>query len=276
MNDATTPAPATTAEPPAKKKDGWRGWLQVALFAWILRCLVVAPFSIPSGSMLPNMWIGDYLFVTKWNYGYSKYSFLFDFPPISGRLFARTPTRGDIIVFRGPNGADWVKRAIGLPGDRIAVVNGAVFLNGQPLKREALAPVALPVSPNSPCVPGELSVPTLNPDGTAACKVPAYRETLPNGVSYLTLNSSDVSPTDNFAEVTVPAGHLFMMGDDRDDSADSRVPVAEGGLGFVPEDNLIGKATIRFWSTDGSSSWFNPISWFSALRANRIGGSYNS
>jgi signal peptidase I len=267
------------ADKASAKKGGLRSWLWLALFAWALRSLIVAPFSIPSGSMLPTMWIGDYLFVTKWNYGYSKFSFLFDFPPFEGQVLSRLPARGDIVIFRPPgrDKEDWVKRVIGLPGDRIAVQGGALILDGQPVKRVPAGDVTLPVSPNSPCrtIPDGFVRPTLDGKGDATCLTPAFRETLPNGVSYLTLNDIDGSPGDDFAEVTVPAGHVFLMGDNRDDSEDSRFPEAVGGLGMVPQDRLIGKATARFWSTDGSASWFNPISWFSALRTDRIGGRYS-
>jgi signal peptidase I len=275
MNDATE----TPAEAPRKKDSFWKSLLFLVVFAWVLRSLIIAPFSIPSGSMLPNMYIGDYLFVQKWPYGYSRYSFPLQIPSFSGRIFAKLPTRGDIVVFKlpGQENQDWVKRVIGLPGDRIAVVNGEVFLNGQALRRVPAGEGGVPISPNSPCKPLPLSRAALGKDG-AVCMTQAFRETLPNGPTYLTLNGLDGSPGDDFAETTVPEGHLFMMGDNRDDSADSRFPPAlgpTGGVGFLPLDHVVGRATVRFWSTDGSASWINPISWFTALRGERIGRSYN-
>ena len=269
-----------TAEKPPEKKESWiRFLLTFAIAAWILRSLIVAPFSIPSGSMLPTMWIGDYLFVQKWSYGYSRYSFPFQFPPIEGRLFGSVPDRGDIVVFRPPGheGEDWVKRVVGLPGDRIAVSGGQVSINGVAVPRVATGEAVLPMSPNTPCRAAEGTQARIDTgaEGTS-CRVPAYREQLPGGRTFTTLDIVANGPGDDFSEVTVPAGHVFLMGDNRDDSLDSRFPVALGGIGFVPVENIVGRATIRFWSTDGSASWINPISWFTALRGSRIGGSYNS
>ena len=266
----------------ATKKDGGllRSLLLLALFAWALRSLIIAPFSIPSGSMLPTMYIGDYLFVQKWPYGYSRFSFPLGIPSFDGRILGHLPKRGDIVIFRlpGQENQDWVKRVIGLPGDRIAVSGGEVILNGKPLARAPAGQVAIPVSPNSPCPPFPLAHTSVGADSELDCVFPAFRETLPGGPTYVTLNAMDGSPGDDFPEVTVPAGHLFMMGDNRDNSTDSRfvqAPGPTGGVGFLPIDHVVGRATVRFWSTDGSASWFNPVSWFTALRPNRIGKSYN-
>ncbi|GAA4012483.1 signal peptidase I [Sphingomonas swuensis] len=249
-----------------KKKEGslWRLLLGLLLFAWVLRSLIIAPFSIPSGSMLPGLYIGDYLLVAKWPYGYSRASFLFGFPPISGRLFASLPERGDVVVFRGPEGQDVIKRVIGLPGDTIATRGGALVLNGTPVPRARLADQAVTISPNSPCravVPKEV-------DGR--CLYDAWRETLPGGKSYVVLDQTQNPIVDEFGPVTVPAGNLFMMGDNRDDSADSRIAPAIGGMGFVPLEAVVGRAMTTFWSTDGSAGLW-PWTWFSAARGERIG-----
>ena len=278
---APAPGPAPAAEPKAKAKDksGWRSLLLFVLAAWILRSLIIAPFSIPSGSMLPTMAIGDYLFVQKWPYGYSRFSFPFQFPSFDGRVFADYPRRGDIIVFRPPGqeDVDFVKRAIGLPGDTIEVRGGRLILNGTPLARQSVGMIPVRISPNSPCrvVGGATPMVRPSPDGGQDCLYPAYRETLPGGPTYLTIDQVDTSPGDEFDPITVPAGHVFMMGDNRDDSLDSRFAPYVGGVGLVPLDHLVGRASRRFWSTDGNAEWLKPWTWFSALRGSRIGGSYD-
>ena len=252
--------------------------LLVLLFAaWFLRSLIVAPFSIPSGSMLPTMMIGDYLFVSKWPYGYSSASFPFEFPPFKGRIFGSYPERGDIVVFEGPAGADVVKRVVGLPGDMVAVEGGRLILNGKPVPRQQLDDFAMRITPNSPCrvVPPAVAMTRPLGDGRPACIYPAYRETLPGGRSYTVLDQTDTGYADNFGPVAVPQAHIFVMGDNRDDSLDSRYPVISGGMGFVPIDRVVGRAERVFWSTDGSSSWINPLSWFSALRTDRLGTDYH-
>ena len=269
-----------TASLPAAKENGSliRFLLILALAAWALRSFVVAPFSIPSGSMLPTLYVGDYLLVAKWPYGFSRYSFPFTFPPIKGRIVAKLPRRGDVAVFR-PVGADvdFVKRVIGLPGDTVEVKGGMLVLNGRPLPRQTLKPFAMPVSANSPCKvvpPASPFVATLG-EGRAYCLYPAYRETLPGGPSYTVLDQVDNPRADDFPAVKVPRGHLFLMGDNRDDSLDSRFSPAEGGIGLVPIENLVGRALVTFWSTDGSASYAKPWTWFTALRTDRIGNGYN-
>ena len=243
-------------------------WLAgLALFAWALRSLVVAPFSIPSGSMLPTMAIGDYLFVAKWPYGFSRFSFPGQIPSFPGRVFDQLPERGDVVIFKRPDaiGADWVKRVIGLPGDTVAMRGGVLILNGRAMPRISVGNVGMVVSPNSPC---RLAA------STPSCPYPAYRETLPNGRAYLTLDQVQGGPGDEFAPITIPADRLFLMGDNRDDSLDSRFTLEQGGVGLVPVDRLVGRAAFAFWSTDGSASYWKPWTWISALRFNRIGKNY--
>lgn len=250
--------------------------LTLAILAWALRSFVAAPFSIPSGSMLPTLYIGDYLVVAKWPYGYSRYSFPLRLPSFSGRIFAAVPERGDVVVFRHPTeNDDLIKRVIGIPGDTVELREGELILNGRPVPRQALAPYKLAVSANTPC----RVVPPANPtvmkaESQVYCVFPAYRETLPGGPSYTVLDQT-TTEADNFGPVKVPAGHVFLMGDNRDDSLDSRFPAEVGGIGMVPIENLIGRAMVTFWSTDGSASWWKPWTWFSALRARRIGNGYS-
>lgn len=264
---------------PPKTKDGGllRFLLLLALAAWAFRSLVAAPFYIPSGSMLPTLYIGDYLIVAKWPYGYSRYSFPFTFPPFEDRILAHLPRRGDVAVFRAPGtDNDFVKRVIGLPGDTIEVQDGMLVLNGQPLPRQELPPFAMPISPNSPCkvVPPATPMVTSLGNGRTFCLYPAYRETLPGGPSYTVLDQVDKPLADDFSATKVPPGHVFLMGDNRDDSQDSRFSTAEGGIGFVPQENLVGRALVTFWSTDGGASYVKPWTWFTALRGDRVGNGY--
>jgi len=280
MESEAATDPAAAAPTPEKKESWWetlRFFLYLFLGALILRSFIVAPFSIPSGSMLPNLRIGDYLFVTKFPYGFSRYSLPFGIGGFSGRVLERLPTRGDIVVFHYPGARDedLVKRVIGLPGDTIAVRGGIVILNGRALPHRRIADFEMPVTPNSPCRvvgddPGARPEP--GPGGTV-CHYPRYVETLPGGRSYDVLDQGH-SPTDDFGPVTVPDGHLFMMGDNRDDSADSRVPLFENGVGLLPIENVLGPAEIAFWSTDGSAEWIKPWTWFTAARWRRIGHLY--
>ena len=275
----TVPVTAADGAPKAADKSGLRTLLLFVVAAWLIRSLLFAPFSIPSGSMLPTMAIGDHLFVHKWPYGISKFSFPFQFPNFDGRLFASYPKRGDIVVFRPPGqeDVDFIKRVIGLPGDTIAVSGGRLILNGAPVARESAGMIAIDVTANSPCrvVPGATALVRPGPDGERQCLYPAMRETLPGGPSYLTIDQVDTAPGDEFALTTVPAGHVFMMGDNRDDSLDSRFSPYIGGVGLVPIDNLVGRAGRRYWSTDGSAELLKPWTWFTALRGDRIGGGYD-
>ena len=250
--------------------------LGCAIVAWIFGTFVVQPFFIPSGSMLPTLNIGDYLVVAKWPYGYSRFSFPFGQPAFRGHFLGAIPSRGDVVVFRHPSeDSDLIKRVIGLPGDTIAVRGGQIVLNGRPLDRRPLPPAKVEISPNSPC----RVVPPASPQVVVAgsrqyCVFRAYLETLPGGPSFTVLDQVDQGMADDFPETTVPAGHVFLMGDNRDDSLDSRFPGFEGGIGMVPTENLIGRASVTFWSTDGSASYLKPWTWFSALRPTRIGNGY--
>jgi signal peptidase I len=266
--------------PSTEGRDGGllRFLLILALIAWVIRSFIVAAFSIPTGSMIPTLYMGDYLFVAKWPYGYSRFSFPFTFPSFDGRILTKLPKRGDVAVFRPPGGEiEFIKRVIGLPGDTIEVRGGMLILNGRPLPRQSVRPFAMPISPNSPCkvVPPASPMVTRPGDGRTYCLYPAYRETLPGGPSYTVLDQVENPRADDFPAMKVPAGHIFLMGDNRDDSLDSRFTTAEGGIGLVPVENLVGRALVTFWSTDGSASYIKPLTWFTALRASRIGNGYS-
>ena len=250
--------------------------LIVALIAWAVRSFVGAPFNIPSGSMLPTLYIGDYIAVAKWPYGYSRYSFPLDLPAFEGRAMGRLPNRGDVVVFRHPSeDSDLIKRVIGLPGDTVEVRQGRLILNGREVPRQPLPPARVPISANSPCRSVSAAPPlAVQAANGPACAYRAYLEILPGGPSYTVLDQVDSGPADDFAAARVPAGHVFLMGDNRDDSLDSRFAAYQGGIGMVPTQNLIGRASVTFWSTDGRASWFKPWTWFPALRSKRIGNGY--
>jgi signal peptidase I len=280
MESDTTPGQAAAEASPVKKESWWetlRFFLILFVAALALRTFIVAPFSIPSGSMLPNLMIGDYLFVTKWPYGFSRYSFPFGIADFDGRILGDLPDRGDIVVFRYPGGTDedYVKRVIGLPGDTVEMRDGILLLNGEPVRRHRIADFLMPVSPNSPCryVDPSLRRQVVEPDGGLFCAYPRFRETLPNGRSYAVIDQME-GPADDVGPFLVPQGHFFMMGDNRDDSQDSRFPHSEGGVGMLPAENLVGEALITFFSTDGSAEWLKPWTWFAAARWDRIGETY--
>ncbi len=232
----------TSAEAPAVRQRSVLGTLllvivlapltiAVLLSPLLIRTFLFQPFNIPAGSMKPALLVGDYIFVSKFSYGYNRYSFPFS-PPlalISNRVFASEPERGDVVVFRLPKdpSTDYVKRVIGLPGDRIQMINGLLHINGTPVKRERI----------------EDFVET--EDNGREVHIKQWRETLPNGVSHATLDMIENGFYDNTKEYLVPAGHYFMMGDNRDNSSDSRV---ENAVGYVPAENLVGRAQIMFWS----------------------------
>ena len=223
-----------------KRKEGGiaetvRVIVHALIIALVIRTFGVQPFNIPSGSMMETLLIGDFLFVSKYTYGYSRFSFPLSPALFSGRIpGAWTPERGDIVVFRPPleENTDYIKRLIGLPGDRIQMKDGLLYINGQPVKRERLSNWT---------------------DEDNQQTIKRWRETLPNGVSYETLDLEDRGALDNTDVYTVPADHYFMMGDNRDNSSDSRVL---SRVGYVPFENIVGKAQIIFFSVGhGEAAW---------------------
>jgi signal peptidase I len=250
-------------------------WLILAVLAF--HSFIAKPFYIPSESMMPVLLKGDRLVVSKYPYGWSWVSPSFHImPPTDGRLLGRLPERGDIVIVTPPGQkADYIKRVIGLPGDRLEMIQGRLFVNGKAIAREKRPDALIPVDPNIPCLPGgDEGERVQGADGKAYCRVPIFRETLPNGRSYDTIDMGYRPEVDDFAELVVPKDHVFLMGDNRDRSADSRVALENQGLGgAVPYENIGGRAEFITFSLDGSSQYLNPISWFSALRGGRAGGS---
>jgi signal peptidase I len=272
---AAPPAPAAATRKKGGLGETTRFLLFLFLFAVILRSFVVAPFVIPSGSMLPKMMIGDFLFVAKWPYGYSRFSLPFGLASFDGRILAGEPARGDVVIFRYPGkDEDYVKRLIGLPGDRIAMRGGQLVLNGRRVPKVRIADYLMPITPNSPCRYADPALARVVEEGRRRlCAYPRYRETLPGGRSYEVLDQVGEGPGDNLGTYVVPEGHYFMMGDNRDDSADSRYP-RNDGVGFLPADQLVGRALIVFFSTDGSAEWIKPWTWLSAARWDRVGETF--
>lgn len=280
---SATVAPEQTKAQESEWVDFGKFLLKLALGVFILRSFIVAPFNIPSESMQPRLLIGDYLLVAKWPYGYSKYSLPFSLPLIPDRIFASQPKRGDVVVFKAPptQRDDYIKRVIGLPGDLIQMRNGVLEINGVAVKKERIADFVVPVSQNMkdqaaventpfPCWRPEFEVRTAK--GENVCRYPRYRETLPEGRSYEILDLGDGLPGDDTTVFTVGEGEVFLMGDNRDRSADSRFPAVEGkAIGIVPQKNLIGRALVSIFSTDGSARWLLPWTWFTAARWDRIG-----
>ena len=238
-----------------KKKEGGiaetvRVVINALIIALVIRTLLFQPFNIPSESMKATLLVGDYLFVSKYSYGYTHYSLPFSPRLFSGRIFGSALKRGDVVVFRLPrdDSVDYIKRVVGLPGDKIQMIDGVLNINGTPVKRERVEDYVS------------------DEDGVAQ-RVKQFRETLPNGVSYVTMDLTDNGFLDNTQVYTVPPDHYFMMGDNRDNSTDSRV---QSQVGYVPYQNIIGRAQIIFFSIAENEHVWAIWRWPYSLRWNRL------
>ena len=267
----------------AAKEESWGKFIRdiavILLLVLGIHSFIAKPFYIPSDSMMPGLLSGDRLIVSKYPYGWSYASISFHLAPkFAGRLFGKLPERGDIVVLEHPGDrTDYIKRVIGLPGDTIELKGGALFINGKPVKREIQPSLIIPIDANTPSH-SETSgsaldiYATKDAQGRPVLEVPFVRETLPGGATFDTIDMGERPDVDEYGPKVVPAGHLFLMGDNRDGSADSRVPVGSLGLGGpVPFDAIAGRAEIITFSTDGTAVWYNPLSWFQALRSGRAG-----
>ena len=268
----------TNDGPKQRKRIDWLGEIKglavLLLIVLGIHSLIAKPFYIPSISMMPTLLVGDRLVVTKYPYGWSWVSPSFHLlPPLEGRVLGRVPERGDIVILTPPGETqDYIKRVVGLPGDIFEMRDGQIFLNGRPVKQEVQPALDLPVDANNPCSPADFpGALQFGDNGEPRCMVNIVRETLPNGVTYDTIDARQTA-ADNVAPLRIPAGHLYLLGDNRDNSADSRVPAPPGLGGPVPLENIGGRAELVTFSLDGSST-LNPVSWFSAMRSGRIGTS---
>ncbi len=251
MKSKSGPAVLTRKKSAGGIVDTIKTIVYAVLIALVVRTVAYEPFNIPSGSMVPTLLVGDYLFVSKFSYGYSRFSLPLGLPLFSGRIFFHSPARGDVVVFKLPtdNSTDYIKRVIGLPGDHIQMKNGILNVNGQPVPRRRIEDY-------------------LYQEGNGAIiPLAQYIETLPNGVQHRIIEMSDNGPLDNTQEYVVPPGDFFMMGDNRDNSQDSRVLSA---VGYVPAENLIGKAQFIFFSTNGSARLWEIWKWPFAIRYGRL------
>lgn len=240
--------------PPLSASEEWSEFIKTAMIAVVLALLIrtflYEPFNIPSGSMKPTLEVGDYLFVSKPAYGYSRYSFPFGLAPIEGRVWAKAPERGDVAVFKLPTNPriDYIKRIVGMPGDTVQVIDGRLYINRQIVPRESVG------------------LKRVDEDGSIVVMT-EYLETLPNGVVHSIYEEGDDHPLDNTPEYTVPDGHYFAMGDNRDNSQDSRVM---NHVGFIPYENIVGRASFLFFSTNGSASLAEVWKWPGAIRYSRL------
>ncbi len=224
------------------------------LIALAVRTVAFEPFNIPSESMMPTLLVGDYLFIAKYSYGYSQYSLPFGLPLFSGRILSRPVHRGDVVVFKLPSDdkTDYIKRIIGLPGDTIQVRDGLLYLNDKPVQRQRI---------------GDFLYHDRFGD---VGEVPQFIETLPGGTSYHIIKIRSDAELDNTPVFHVPPGHYFAMGDNRDNSSDSRIAPGDGGVGFIPAVNLEGRAEILFFSTNGTAHWWQVWLWPDSLRFARF------
>jgi signal peptidase I len=290
--------PVNSNAPDEMGKAGSNEWREYGLFllklaaiVLVFRTVIFTPFSIPSESMQPRLLIGDYLLVSKWPYGISRYSIPFSPPLFKDRIFGSLPERGDIVVFR-PQGKedDYIKRAIGLPGDIVSMNAGFLEINGKPIPKQRIADAIIPITQNMieaaereqmkgynahPCWKPEYEERAA--DGSRFCRYRQFRETLPNGVSYNIFDIADGLPGDDTEPLVVPDGHVLFMGDNRDRSGDGRRindpndPRDDDWIGPTPVENIVGRAQLMWFSTDGSARWLLPWTWFSAARPERMG-----
>ena len=299
------PVEGPVVSPPEKTESkGSAVWREIKGLFWVLLAVlafhsfIAKPFYIPSESMMPGLLKGDRLVVSKYPYGWSYVSptipnplaifrslvlrtdepWGITLPFTHGRVFGRMPERGDVVIVTPPDSnEDYIKRVIGLPGDTIAVQGGRLILNGKMVKWEARPPIMIPVDPNAPCIPNfPPQFEVTRPDGKQYCRLPIIRETLPSGVSYDTIDLGPDYPGDNYPTYTVEPGHVVLMGDNRDNSSDSRFPAEPFGNGLggaVPWENIGGRAEFLTFSLHGDGEWWNPISWIHDFRSGRAGTS---